>query len=379
MNQDARLPELIGATWAQAEDQALDLLASARASASAIRWAPKRSRGDEPMLLAAEREGEAPVRESVERPPADEDRHKWVACGYDARERLVFSERRKFEGSPEQIVVVVPALDDRDVRVHLTFLASGSRTILARVAIPHCDGPLLARLELLYDPRDSAGVAEESYEYDGERRLRRIEIVRRRDSAVPEQYGYDVERDAAGEPTLVRHRKQSGESVVYRRRSPAAVRKARQRSEGLLVKQILAWAARTAPDEPVYCLAVVYDSEPFAMPATLAWGTERERRNADSRDMFAIYTPSEFERFDPMPPELETTALSEDLAILEQEWKATEDTSEPGRLLTKVARSVARSLEIQRTEDFIAYAVESDLDNLKRSLRAAGLDPASLT
>ncbi|GEM_PF-3474010 len=146
-----------------------------------------------------------------------------------------------------------------------------------------------------------------------------------------------------------------------------------------LARAVVAAVTKAKIKEPVYCLALNYDCEgnPLLLPE-LGIGLDSERQarlKARSRDArLAIWEPEEFSLF-----ANDRTALQGrdreldracDLFNRELEYKASD---EPARkLILQVAADLAKfdwSGKLNTTDDFIVYAVDTDLADLRKNLK----------
>jgi hypothetical protein len=130
--------------------------------------------------------------------------------------------------------------------------------------------------------------------------------------------------------------------------------------------------------EPVYCLALTYDPESACLPPLLGLGLEQERRACleehGRRAREFLWNPAEFAHFD-------TPALAlddPDLESLCDRFNAELDAKgswEPARKLLNSVASQLRTLDwggkIDTTPDFVAYAVDLELADLQKNLKAS--------
>jgi hypothetical protein len=145
-----------------------------------------------------------------------------------------------------------------------------------------------------------------------------------------------------------------------------------------LPDRIAAWVERVAPDEPGYCLAILYSADASSFVPASGLGTDSERRDwidkfepADRRSM--LWNPAEYRLFDPEPAELmRDDNLAAALELVAQESRATLDQAQPRKLLTAAAKTLAqRGFEgLRKTEPFTVLAVDDELADLERCLRA---------
>jgi hypothetical protein len=139
--------------------------------------------------------------------------------------------------------------------------------------------------------------------------------------------------------------------IVWRRR-PGSLRPALRKAEDILVEYTIRWAREHWPDEPVYCLGLVY------------YGPKLE-----------LWNPAEFgieHAFDPARHDPEFTGAA---AALEQEWRLTSDTDACFELLARAAKRLNADdrLNGPRTDHFVVFAIDPEIvdpAHVERHLRA---------
>ena len=152
--------------------------------------------------------------------------------------------------------------------------------------------------------------------------------------------------------------------------------------ENKLIRLIPQAVASARIYEPVYCLALAYDPASDCLPPLLGLGLERERQawiaehGRRARDF--IWNPAEFTHFDTPALTLDDADLEQVCERLNGEIEA-KGTHEPARkLLTSVAAQL-RTLDwggkIDTTPDFVAYAVDLELAELSRNMKASLPEP----
>jgi hypothetical protein len=153
--------------------------------------------------------------------------------------------------------------------------------------------------------------------------------------------------------------------------------------ESKLVRLIPQVVAAAGIREPVYCVALAYDPETECLPPMIGLGLERERRTwireHGRRARGFIWNPAEFTHFDTPPLSVEDPDLEKACRRLNEQMDL-KGTCEPARkLLNSVAAAsmqVDWSGKVQTTPDFIVYAVDLELTDLKKNLQ--GTVPAPL-
>jgi hypothetical protein len=178
-----------------------------------------------------------------------------------------------------------------------------------------------------------------------------------------------------------RHSDELDAGVLWFRRSPGAERDARRLVRERLPERIRAWAARVAPQEPVFGLALMTSVDSPELPPALGLGTAREL--ADWRQRFVdhgtfrryAWNPAEYRHFEPAPPELtDDPELVDAYATLNQAWRASGTDREPRSILLRCAKQlqgVAWTTVLDAIDDFVVFVVEDEIDDaLPRRLRA---------
>jgi hypothetical protein len=152
--------------------------------------------------------------------------------------------------------------------------------------------------------------------------------------------------------------------------------------ENKLVRLIPQAVAAAGIREPVYCLALCYDPESECLPPLIGIGLERERQawveehGRRARDF--IWNPAEFAHFDTPALSLDDPELESACGRLNDELE-TKGSWEPARkLLNNVAAQLRETDwggKIDTTPDFVAYAVDLELSDLNRNLKASLPEP----
>jgi hypothetical protein len=135
-------------------------------------------------------------------------------------------------------------------------------------------------------------------------------------------------------------------------------------------------AARIA--EPVYCLALAYDSEGNDMlPPCLGIGLESERAKwaAEPRDdpWLMIWNPAEFFHYQKPHINLNDDELDEACDYLNQLLSERSSQAPAKKLIHSVTAELAQidwSRQLKTTPDFVVYAVDFELADLKKNLKA---------
>lgn len=138
-------------------------------------------------------------------------------------------------------------------------------------------------------------------------------------------------------------------------------------------------------DEPIYCVALVYDDEGNdALPPSVAIGVDSERQGWKARHGKCakefVWNPAEFTHYEKPHTQLDNEALEEACDYLNGKWSESGSTAPAAKLLMEVAAELNRvdwPVSVRRTTDFVAYAIGLEGSGLKKSLKA-GLNPEKL-
>lgn len=142
-----------------------------------------------------------------------------------------------------------------------------------------------------------------------------------------------------------------------------------------LVPQVVADAGLK---EPIYCVTLGYDGEGNdPLPPTIAIGSETEREQwltrhgKEARDF--VWNPAEFLHYEKPYTQLEDEELEEACDLLNSKLAEGDSISPAVKLLIEVAKELNSQLwpeTIQRTSDFIVYAVDYELGDIRKNLKA---------
>jgi len=393
---DRAAHELLGRSWGELDASAAELIAAGRAAVARWAWI----RHDEtlwetPLPMAGD---EAPMR-VLRSEPEPQDRHKAVSLGYDAADRVIAARYHydHWEGRDGGYQLGVPHVDavtidgvllrfgHRRHGVEFHAVELGSITFADRDP----DGRLLESRQ--WWSRDGSSTARRTtYEWDGARLRRAVhtEFEGALDHGeLRNTTCLDYDHDDEGllrvrfRVEFDRYFPELDSGVLWYRSSPKAEREARRLVRQELPRRIQAWAARVAPDEPVYGLGIVHSIDSPELPPALGLGTARElrewRRQHADRATFRAYAwnPAEFQRFEPVPAELtDDPALVDAYAVLNQAWQSSANEREPRATLLRCAKELLaidwRNV-LEGAADFVVFVVaDEQSDDLSRRLRA---------
>ena len=191
---------------------------------------------------------------------------------------------------------------------------------------------------------------------------------------------YEFAYDEAGDLVTIRavHPGQRFDPAVIWRRRPASLRPALRRVEDTLVDTLTTWAREHWPDEPAYCLAISYQPDyPLHLDAGIGTDRERQAMLLDPGEYgvgLDLWNPAEFETAPALSLSPNDEAYAEAAALLEQEWRTTDDDA-GFKLLARVAKrlNAADWADLPRTADFVVFAIDLDIPDqahVERHLRA---------
>jgi hypothetical protein len=154
-----------------------------------------------------------------------------------------------------------------------------------------------------------------------------------------------------------------------------------------LLKSIPELVSAAAITEPIYCVALAYDDEGNdALPPTIGIGMESERQRwmaeHGKRAKDFVWNPAEFHHYERPETQLEDDALEEACDYLNGKWAEAVSTAAAAKFLIETAAALNQQEwppSIQRTPDFVVFAVGFEGGGLRRSLKASlGLEKLAL-
>jgi hypothetical protein len=165
--------------------------------------------------------------------------------------------------------------------------------------------------------------------------------------------------------------------IVWRRR-PASLRPALRKVEDVLVEYTVGWAREHWPDEPVYCLGLIFHGSKLALDA--AFGTRafmQEMLDDPEEDgpPLELWNPAEFGIEHAFALGRDDPEFTEAAAALEQEWRRTGDLDACFKLLARAAKRLNADdrLNLPRTDAFVVFAIDPEIHeqpHVERQLRA---------
>ena len=142
-----------------------------------------------------------------------------------------------------------------------------------------------------------------------------------------------------------------------------------------LIPELLSAAAIP---EPIYCVALAYDDEGNdALPPTIGIGLESERQRwkvehgKNAKDF--VWNPAEFFHYEKSHTQFSDEALEEACDYLNGKWAEAGSVAPAAKLLMETAVTLNQTnwpSSVQRTHDFVVYAVGFEGSGLQKSLKA---------
>ena len=131
--------------------------------------------------------------------------------------------------------------------------------------------------------------------------------------------------------------------------------------------------------EPIYCVALAYDDEGNdALPPTIGIGLESERQlwkveHGKNAKEF-VWNPAEFFHYEKSHTHFSDDALDEACDYLNGKWAEAGSVAPAAKLLMETAVTLNQTnwpASIQRTQDFVVYAITFEGNGLHKSLKAS--------
>jgi hypothetical protein len=396
VNAEQAANAFLGCSWSEVEADFARYVARGEAAVARWEWVawsetlregPNPGAGDEAPLRVLAREPSAEKRESA------------VQVGYDSTGAVVavryFRDHwaGSVDGTQHGVLVIESVwLDGVLLRFHHRRHGLDFHEVsLGSLTVPEYRDDRLVASRSWSGGADEPRAGESRYEWDGDRLVHSthesFDGALGKTEGLIDRWRRDYEYDGEG---LLRVRSTTehaqwaeaiGDSmVIWFRRSPAALRRARKLVNQELPRRIRAWVERVAPQEPVYGLGIVYSIDAPGLPPALGLGTMAELAawRSEYTDIWSLRTsmwsPVEFRHFDAVPDELIGDADLEDAyALLAQDWQLAENEREPRTTLLRCARELLRldwSSVLTPGPDFVIFVVADEIgDDLPKQLR----------
>jgi hypothetical protein len=383
---DAAAVMLLGRSWFEIEAAAEDLLERGDAAVTRWQWSGPRAH------LWEEREPVVGFEDPFKTAPGDPGsarRRDFAHFGYDDDDRIVvahrFADRETVDGvDGGALEIACVWIDGVFVRfVHDPWAPEPGTMSLHTVGRNLLDGR--GRVSVIERwTRDE--FRRSTFSWDDEHPVGVVHERSYRDEVV-ERDRVEHERDAEG---LLRVRwttefsRSSPESVGHswvgwHRRSPKALRAARRLVDEGLPARILDWAARIAPDEPVYALGLVWSVDAPELPPWLALSTVselrewRERHPARRELQSRIWDPAAWRCADLQPAELEAdSSLQDAYALLRDDWELAGNEAEPAATLRRCAKRLMAAdwpQDVRRADAFAVVVMSDEPNDITAAVR----------
>jgi len=197
---------------------------------------------------------------------------------------------------------------------------------------------------------------------------------------------FEIDFDSHGQQSYFRVRRDGSRFQLYQPLPKGiTVKSLKETVRNRLVALIPELVSATGIREPIYCVALVYDDEGNdALPPTIGIGLESERQRWKTehrkRAKDFVWNPAEFHHYEKTHTQLSDDALDEACEYLNSKWAEGSSTSPAAKLMIETAvelNHVDWPASIQRTDDFVVYAVGAEGSGLRKSLKAS-LNPEKL-
>jgi hypothetical protein len=144
-----------------------------------------------------------------------------------------------------------------------------------------------------------------------------------------------------------------------------------------LASAVIKTASRARIKDAVYCLVLAYDGEGNGIfPVEIGFGLEVERQEWLSKHgptaRQKIWNPAEFKHYGKKPTQLRDKRLDKLSSMLNQELERRGSDAPARRLVNEVAAKLGKadwSGRLNTTDDFVVYAVDFELGDLKKNLK----------
>jgi len=194
---------------------------------------------------------------------------------------------------------------------------------------------------------------------------------------------FEIEFDPNGQQSYYRIRRDGTRVQLYQPLPKGITVKSikdtvHQRLLALIPELVAAASIR----EPICCVALAYDDEGNdSLPPVIGIGLKSERQQwvveHGKRAKDFVWNPAQFSNYEKAHTQLNDDALEEACDYLNGKWAESGAAAPAARLLMEVAAALNKidwPPSIQRTDDFVVYAVGLEGRGLRKSLKA-GLSP----
>jgi hypothetical protein len=191
---------------------------------------------------------------------------------------------------------------------------------------------------------------------------------------------FEIHFDPNGQQSYFRVRRDGSRFQLYQPLPKGiTVRSLKETVRNRLIKLVPELVLSAGISEPIYCVALVYDDEGNdALPPLLGIGLESERKRWEiehgKRAKEYVWNPAEFQHYEKSHTQLSDEAMEEACDYLNGKWAEGSSTAPAAKLLMEIAAAlnhVAWPTTIQRTEDFVVYAVGLEGSGLRASFKVS--------
>ncbi len=204
----------------------------------------------------------------------------------------------------------------------------------------------------------------------------------KRDQSINNQGRVFLETDYGphGEQTYFRVRPDGSRFQLYQPLPKGiTVKSLKETVRRRLLELIPELVATAAIAEPIYCVALAYDGEgDDALPPIIGIGTESERQHwlaeHGKRAKEFMWNPAEFQHYEKSHTQLDDDVLEEACDYLNSKWAEGGSAVPAANLLVETAAALSQKEwppSVQRTPDFVVFAVSFEGGGLSKSLKAS--------
>ena len=191
---------------------------------------------------------------------------------------------------------------------------------------------------------------------------------------------FEITYGPHGEQTYFRVRRDGTRFQLYQPRPKGlTVKSLKETVRSRIVALVPELVSAAHISEPIYCVALAYDNEGNdALPPAIGIGLESERQcwkaehGKKAKDF--IWNPAEFQHYEKPHTQISDEVLEEACDNLNSKWTEGNPAAPAGRLLIEIAAELTQldwPDSVQRTADFVVYAVGLEGSGLRKSLKAS--------
>lgn len=294
------------------------------------------------------------------------------ACGFDAADRPIF-----FQHFYPKQVIDEYGIADSDIHIEEFITHNGDTLEIASFVRAHLQSVSRLRYE-------NQLLIEDEIFIDGhyQRNLRHYEGRRIRLQQSYSEHGvlfYESAFGPNGEQTCFRVRRDGTRFQLYQPLPKGiTVKSLKETVRNRLVAVIPQLVASAGITEPIYCVALVYDDEGNdALPPSIGIGLASERKRwrqeHGKRAPELIWNPAEFHHHGKSHTQLSDEALEEACDYLNGKWTEGGSSAPAAKLLVEATIELNRAdwpASVQRTDDFLVYAIGLEGSGLRKNLKA---------